>query len=88
MTASVLKQDLNAKMFEQCLLILTRTQYANFRGTNNRPSAEQAVKNKPKEDKYFSVIFHRFWPFICCLSVVLWLDKGDFPENVHTVCLC
>ena len=20
------------------------------------------------------------------LSVVLWLDKGDFPENVHTVC--
>ena len=23
-----------------------------------------------------------------CLSVILWLDKGDFPENVHTVCLC
>ena len=22
------------------------------------------------------------------LSVVLWLDKGDFPENVHTVCPC
>ena len=35
----------------------------------------------------FSFIFHRFWPFICCLSVVLWLDKGDFPKNAHTVCL-
>ena len=23
---------------------------------------------------------------ICCLSVVLYLDKGDFPENVPTVC--
>ena len=22
------------------------------------------------------------------LSVVLWLDKGDFPENLHTVCPC
>ena len=22
------------------------------------------------------------------LSVVLWLDKGDFPENVHAVCPC
>ena len=21
-------------------------------------------------------------------SVVLWLDKGDFPENLHTVCPC
>ena len=24
-----------------------------------------------------------FWRFICCLSVILLLDKGDFPENVH-----
>ena len=23
--------------------------------------------------------------FVCCLSVILWLDKGDFPENLHTV---
>ena len=23
-----------------------------------------------------------------CLSVILWLDKGDFPENLHTVCPC
>ena len=37
----------------------------------------------------FSLIFHRFSPFICCvLSVVLWLDKGDFPEKLHTVCSC
>ena len=26
--------------------------------------------------------------FICCLSVVLGLDEGDFHKNVHTVCLC
>ena len=25
---------------------------------------------------------------LCCLSVILWLDKGDFPENVHTACPC
>ena len=23
-----------------------------------------------------------------CLSFVLWLDGGDFPENLHIVCLC
>ena len=51
----------------------------------NLPSAEQAVKTQPKQDKTFSFIFHHFWPFLCCLSVILWLDKGDFPENVHTV---
>ena len=34
-----------------------------------------------------SLISHRFQPFICCLSVVLWLDKGDFPGNLHTVCV-
>ena len=45
-------------------------------------------KTEPKQDKSFSSIFHRFGPFISCLSVVLWLDKGDLPENVHTVCPC
>ena len=27
---------------------------------NNPPSTEQAVKTKPKQDKSFSFIFHRF----------------------------
>ena len=45
---------------------------------NNLPNTEQAVKTQPKQDKSFSWIFHRFWPFICCLNVVLWLDKGYF----------
>ena len=31
------------------------------------------------------LIFHRFSPFNCCLSAVLWLDKGDYPENSHVV---
>ena len=35
-----------------------------------------------------SLIFYHFYPFICCLSVILWLDKGDFTENLHTVCPC
>ena len=49
---------------------------------------EEAVTNQPKQDESFAFIFHRFRPFICCLSVVLWLDKGDFPQNLHTVCPC
>ena len=66
---------------------------------NNLPSTEQAVKTQPKQDKSFSFVsaphtlwswanLHHFWPFICCLSVVLWIDKGDFPKSVHTVHLC
>ena len=26
-----------------------------------------------------------FSPFSCCLSVILWLDKEDYPENWHVV---
>ena len=26
-----------------------------------------------------------FSPFHCCLSVVLWPEEGDFPENLHRV---
>ena len=29
--------------------------------------------------------FHCFSSFNCCLNVVLWLDEGDYPENVHAV---
>ena len=31
------------------------------------------------------LIFDRFTQFKCCLSVVLKLDKGDYPENWHVV---
>ena len=50
---------------------------------NDLPSTEQATKMQPKQGKFFYLVFNRFNPFIFCLSVVLWLDKGDFPENVH-----
>ena len=77
-------QDPNTKRFKRTLIYFnTDTQYAN-----NLPSTEQAVKTKPKQGKSFALIFHPFWPFICCLSVVLWLDKGDFPKNVDTVHPC
>ena len=36
-------------------------------------------------DLAFRLIFHRFSSFNCCFSVVLWLDKGDFPEHFQTV---
>ena len=35
-----------------------------------------------------SLIFHHFQLFNCCLSVILWLDKGDFQKNIHIVCPC
>ena len=51
----------------------------------NLPNTEPAVKTKQKLGKSFSFIFHYFLT-IYVLSVILWLDKEDFPENVHTVC--
>ena len=86
MTASVLKQDPNAKRFKRTLISFnTDTQYAHFQGNplyqatkqhltdkqislfgawkinaNNLLSTEQAVKTKPKQDKSFSFICHRF----------------------------
>ena len=55
---------------------------------NNLPSTEQAAKTKPKQDKSFSFIFPCFWLVICCLSVILWPDNGDFAENLYNVCPC
>ena len=34
----------------------------------------------------FHFIFHRFSPFNCCLSVIMLLDKGDYPENLQVLC--
>ena len=51
--------------------------------TNNLPNTEQAVKTKPKQVFFFH--FPSFLTVICSLSVIVWLDKGDFPKNVHTV---
>ena len=35
----------------------------------------------------FYLIFHRFSPFNCWLSVVLLLDKGDYPK-IRRLCFC
>ena len=40
---------------------------------------------KKKELFCFSFYFHRFSLFICCLSVILKLDKEDYPENLQIV---
>jgi len=45
---------------------------------------EQATTDQAEKDKFishFSTVFNR-------LSVVLWFDEGDFPENLHIVCPC
>ena len=44
--------------------------------------------HKLNQNKSFSFIFPCFWLFICCLSVILWPDNGDFAENVYIVCPC
>ena len=59
MTASILEQDPNTKRLKRTLIYFnTDTQYAVF--GINLPSTEQAVKTKPKQEKSFSFIFHRF----------------------------
>ena len=76
MTASVLKQDPNTKRFKRMLIYFnTDTQYAHF-----------SVNLLYQASKWHLNIIYKL--FICCLSVVLWLDKGDFPKNLHTVCPC
>ena len=47
MTASVLKQDLNTKRLKRTLM-------------EDLPSTEISTKTQPKQDKFFSLIFHRF----------------------------
>ena len=47
---------------------------------------EQAVKTQPKQGQSFSFIFHRFWPFICCLSLS-GLIKGISPK-MCILCVC
>jgi len=44
-------------------------------------------KEEDKSDLAFHLIFHRFSPFNCCLSVVLLFDKGDYLENLQIVFL-
>ena len=47
----------------------------------------QQIWTQQEKITYFTAqeVFHCFRPFHCCLSVVLWPEKGDFPENLHRV---
>ena len=47
--------------------------------TAHENNTAQSTANKCQ----FSVSF--FSPFNCCSSVVLWIDKGDFLENLYIV---
>ena len=63
----------------------------NFYNYSLKKKKEKKKRNKnekrKRKNESFSFIFHRFYPFICCLSVLLWLDNGDFPENMHILCV-
>ena len=45
-------------------------------------------ENNRTKQKISHLIFSSFLTFNCCLSVVLSLDEGDYPENMQIVCLC
>ena len=56
---------------------------------NILPSAGQednmAQPKNRKEIELSISLFGHFSPFNCCFSVVLYPDKGDYPENSHAV---
>ena len=52
-------------------------------GANILPSTGHS---SPQKDQLFRFSSH-FSLFNCCLSVVLQLDKGDYPENLQIVLL-
>ena len=45
--------------------------------TSKKNKQQKVIKNKDNFFLSFVIVFN-----------VLWLEKGDFPENVHTVCPC
>ena len=45
------------------------------------------LKQKQISDLAFDLIFHRFLPCNCCLSAVLYSDKGDYPEHYFADCV-
>ena len=52
---------------------------------NSLPSTGHCSTSKKISGLALHLIFHHFSPFYCCLSVVLWLVKGDYPKNLHAV---
>ena len=48
---------------------------------------QHSSTKKQISDLAFLLICHRFSPLKCCLSVVLQLDKRDYPENLQ-VAIC
>ena len=49
---------------------------------------KKTTLNNSTKQKASHLIFRRFHPFNCCLSVVLSLDEGYYPENLQIVCVC
>ena len=50
----------------------------------NPSTGHENNKAQPKADKCPSSTSH-FPPFNCCLSVILYLNKGDYLKNVHVL---
>ena len=77
MAASVLKQDPNTSNVQNNAIIMSTFFQALHRKTTQ-------LNQKQISDLAFHLIFlNCFSPLNCCLSDVLWLDKGDYPENLQ-----
>ena len=66
------------------LSLIPALKWMQFALKKKMPTIFQAPNKRQKSNQNkigFSLIFHH-------LSVVLWLDTGDFPKRLHTVCLC
>ena len=77
---------------DQFVTFPTRQKRALDKCYSNIPNALEKQHSSTKKNKLFrffsSHFFYRFQPFNCCLSVVLQLDKGDYPKKFQIVCLC
>ena len=50
-------------------------------------SSKHCIAHRPQKVSGLALhlICNRFLPFNCCLSVLLYLDKGDYSENSYVV---
>ena len=60
-------------------------QPTNKKQKQKQKSSKHWTRQKQMSGLVLHLIFCRFSPFNCCLGVVLSLDKGNYPENWHSV---
>ena len=64
-----------------------KSRYAKDNDCFSGGQSNNTAQPKQIGELAFYLIFHRFSPFNCWLSVVLLLDKGDYPK-IRRLCFC